>query len=136
MATQNGKLLFETEFPVRWGDMDSMGHVNNVMYFRYFEQARLDWYEQLGLDNLTPERIKFVIVDNHAEYLKPVVYPMHVKVQMFGHSPGKSSFISSYELTVSDVIYTRGSAKVVWIDTVAQKSVPLPDDVRALVSAE
>ena len=37
------KLVFETRFPVRWGDMDVMGHVNNTMYFRYMESARIDW---------------------------------------------------------------------------------------------
>lgn len=34
------KLVFETRFPVRWGDMDAMGHVNNTVYFRYLETAR------------------------------------------------------------------------------------------------
>ena len=35
--------------PIRWGDMDAFGHVNNTVYFRYMEQVRISWFEQLGL---------------------------------------------------------------------------------------
>src|SRR5438552_8144311 len=37
------KLVHSTRMPIRWGDMDAMGHVNNTVYFRYMEQARIDW---------------------------------------------------------------------------------------------
>ena len=136
MENPDAKFLYQSDFPIRWGDMDSMGHVNNVMYFRYFEQVRLEWYEQAGFDPLPSKTSGIVIVDNHAEYLKPLTYPMHVNVKMFAHSPGRSSFISSYLLTVDDVLFTRASAKVVWIDPVAGKSVPLPERVRRLLTSE
>ena len=42
------KLTNEMVIPVRWGDMDAMGHVNNTVYFRYFEVARLDWLFRVG----------------------------------------------------------------------------------------
>jgi len=113
-----------------------MGHVNNAMYFRYFEMVRMEWYAQAGFAALPSENQGIVIVDNHAEYLKPVSYPMHVNVQMYGHSPSRSSFISTYLLSVDDVLFTRGSAKVVWIDTVLGKSISLPDDVREFLTRE
>lgn len=49
------KLVFETRFPVRWGDMDAMGHVNNTVYFRYLETARIDWMVSVGC-NPDPDR--------------------------------------------------------------------------------
>jgi acyl-CoA thioester hydrolase len=136
MANSEGKLLYQSDFPIRWGDMDAMGHVNNVMYFRYFEQVRMEWYDQSGFALRSSDNQGIVIVDNHAEYLKPVTHPMHINVQMFGHSPGRSSFISSYLLTVDGVLFTRGSAKVVWIDTALGKSIALPSDVRDLLTTE
>lgn len=42
------KLIYATILPVRWGDMDAMNHVNNTVYFRYMEQARIEWLESLG----------------------------------------------------------------------------------------
>lgn len=134
MPIPEAQFLYQLDFPVRWGDMDALGHVNNIMYFRYFEQARLQWLEHIGFATLGTDTEGMVIVDNHAEYLKPVVYPMDVSVTVHGHSPGRSSFISVYTLTVDDVVFTRGSAKVVWVDTALNKSIPLPDSVRALVS--
>jgi len=134
MLNPEGNYLHQVQFPVRWGDMDALGHINNIVYFQYFEIVRLDWYEQAGFLPLGTSTEGTVIVDNHAQYLKPVVYPAIVTVRMGGHSPGRSSFISTYTLCVDDEVYTRGSAKVVWIDTVAGKSMPLPEAVRAQVT--
>ena len=128
-----GKLLYQLSLPIRWGDMDALGHVNNIMYFRYFEQARLNWYESLGCTALGTETTGLVIVDNHAEYLKPLVYPANITVSMGGHTPGRSSFISSYTISDETQLYTKGSAKVVWIDIANNKSTALPDEVRDLL---
>ena len=43
------RLIHECLIPVRWGDMDAYGHVNNTLYFRYMETARCDWLESVGL---------------------------------------------------------------------------------------
>lgn len=132
--TLPGRALYHSEFSLRWGDMDALGHINNIMYFRYFEQVRIEWYESLNFGKLEKTTSGMVIVDNHAEYLKPLVYPQQIQVHMAGHTPGRSSFVSTYTITAGDVLYSRGSARVVWVGQAAGKSVPLPDKVRALVS--
>lgn len=134
-----GKLLYEMEIPVRWGDMDALGHVNNIMYFRYFETTRLNWFESLGFPPLASSKEGLVIVDNHAEYLEPVVYPATMLIRMGGHSPGRSSFVSTYTISVHDgnqneKLMTRGSARIVWIDSSAMKSTPLPEKLKALLA--
>jgi acyl-CoA thioester hydrolase len=49
MAMPEGYVLLgRTRMPLRWGDMDAMGHVNNTVYFRYLEQARIELFEMLG----------------------------------------------------------------------------------------
>ncbi|ASJ76685.1 acyl-CoA thioesterase [Granulosicoccus antarcticus] len=131
-----GKLLYQCDFPIRWGDMDALGHVNNTVYFRYFEQTRLEWYEQSGFGSLSSKDKSILIVDNHAEYLKPVVYPAHVTIRMGAHSPGRSSFISTYTLAVGDVLYTRASSKVVWVDIKAGKSTPMPEAAREMFASD
>ena len=42
-------LVYQMEIPIRWGDMDAMGHVNNTVYFRYMEQARISWFDAMQL---------------------------------------------------------------------------------------
>lgn len=62
---------------VAWGDMDVFGHVNNAMYYRYIESARLAY---LGKLNIFDEDILTVVASNQCRYLKPVVYPDQLKV--------------------------------------------------------
>jgi len=136
MDQQAGNKLFELDIPVRWGDMDALGHVNNIMYFRYFEQVRMSWYESVGYDATAYNGTGILIVDNHAEYLKPLVSPAVASITMTGHSPGRSSFVSEYWLTWNNTLFTRGKSKIVWVDYTKGKSVPLPDAIRALVESE
>ena len=42
------KLVHQMEIPIRWGDMDAMGHVNNTVYFRYLETLRIEWFRSIG----------------------------------------------------------------------------------------
>jgi len=131
-----GMPLNELTMPVRWGDMDALGHINNIMYFRFFETVRLDWFEKLGNAPLGVADEGLVIVDNHAEYLVPVVYPANLVVRMGAHSPGRSSFVSTYTITVDNTLTTRGSARIVWIDNRTMKSTPMSDHVKQLVGKE
>jgi len=133
MSLPDGTPLYHIEFAIRWGDMDSLGHVNNIMYFRYFEQIRLEWYASMGFASLEETQEGMLIVDNHAEYLKPLVYPAHIHVHMAGHSPGRSSFVSTYTITSGETLFTRGSSKVVWVNRLKGKSTRLPDSVRNLL---
>jgi len=127
-----GVPLHQMDIVVKWGDMDALGHVNNAQYFRYFEQVRLDWYYNAGCGVLGSTSDGFVIVNNYAEYRRAVEWPATVNIRMAGHSPGRSSFISTYTLCVGDDLYTTASSKVVWVDTQRNKSIPLPAKVRAL----
>ena len=56
------KLNFEMTIPIRWGDMDAMGHVNNTIYFRYLEIVRIEWMQSLGF-GMQKDREGFVIVN-------------------------------------------------------------------------
>lgn len=130
------KLVLTTSIPVRWGDMDAYRHVNNTIYFRYFEQARVEWLEQSGSTVSLENPIAPVIINASCTFLIPVNYPATVVVRMYLGEPGRSSVMTWYELGVEgdDRLFAEGAAKVVWMDPVTGKSVPLPDDVRAGVS--
>jgi len=131
-----GVLLHDMHLDLRWGDMDALGHVNNIMYFRFFETVRLQWYENLGYSPLGEGDEGLVIVDNHAEYLTPVVYPAKLHVRMGGHSPGRTSFVSTYTITVDNQLTTRGASRIVWVDNRVMKSKPLPPKLLQLLGSE
>jgi len=131
-----GVPLHELSIPVRWGDMDSLGHVNNIVYFQFFEAVRMDWFEQFRASHPETAEQGIVIVDNHAEYILPVVCPATAIVRMAAHSPRRSSFVSTYTITVDNTLTTRGNARIVWVSNADMKSMPLPERVRQLIDTE
>ena len=128
------KLIFTTTLPIRWGDMDAMGHVNNTVYFRYMEQARIEWFETLGYDTGQHAEEGPVIINASCTFLAPFVYPGNVEVRMFIGHPGRSSLPTHYEMRLvgEEQLYAHGDAKMVWINPASGRSIPLPDNMRAL----
>ena len=131
---EQAKLIYTTRMPVRWGDMDAYNHVNNTVYFRYLEQTRVEWLEQIGCRVSPDEPIGPVIINAACTFFAPVNYPATVVIKMYAGAPGRSSVMTWYELFVEgeDRVYCEGSAKTVWMDTRTGKSAPIPDVVRAL----
>ena len=121
--------------PIRWGDMDAMGHVNNTIYFRYMEQARISWFELLGV-RPSARGEGPVIINASCTFMKQLVYPGDVEVRTYAGKVGNSSFETWLEMRPSydpETVYAEGAAKVVWVDFERGKSVPLPDRIRRLV---
>lgn len=130
------KLVHELVFPIRWGDMDAMGHVNNTLYFRYLEMVRLDWFDAIGTPP-NPGGQGPVIVNAFCNFYRQLEYPGQVRAKHYVRNPGRSSFDTYVTLERVDrpgEIDAAGGAKIVWVDFPQQKSVPLPDFLRALVA--
>jgi acyl-CoA thioester hydrolase len=124
--TATHKPVHTTTLPIRWGDMDAQGHVNNTVYFRYMEQARVEWLERAREELGDFPGQGQVIVNASCTYLIPLTYPGTVEVRMFLGTPGRSSVESHYELWMDGRKYAEGAAKIVWIDLGTQRSAPLP----------
>jgi acyl-CoA thioester hydrolase len=121
--------------PIRWGDMDALGHVNNTVYFRFMEQARIEWLYTHRGDGSHAGGTGPVIVNASCTFLKPLVYPGDVEVRMYLGTPGRSSVPTHYELDANGERAAEGDAKMVWIDLGTGKSVPLPATLRAVAGA-
>lgn len=128
------KWVLTTRITVRWGDMDAYGHLNNTVYFRYFEQARVEWVEALGFPVRPDAEIGVVIVSADCTFRMPVNYPATAVIKVYAGQPGRTSVMNDYEFYVEgdDRLYAEGSAKLVWIDVPSGKAVALPDRVKAL----
>ncbi|WP_280525225.1 MULTISPECIES: acyl-CoA thioesterase [Pandoraea] len=132
------KEVFRMRMPIRWGDMDAFGHVNNTVYFRYMEQVRISWLESLNIaseESATGEGP--VIINAGMTFLRQLRYPGDIDCRMFVGEPGRSSIDTRFELRradTPDVLVAQGNAKIVWVNYKEEKSVPLPDGVRALMS--
>jgi len=125
------KLVHVERIAIRWGDMDAMGHVNNTVYFRYMEQARIGWFEALLPRGEAWAAIGIVIVNASCNFHRPINYPGTVEVKVFAGAPGGSSVPTFYELLLENEIYADGAATVVFVDAERQKPLRIPDGIRA-----
>ncbi|MBK7898095.1 MAG: acyl-CoA thioesterase [Azonexus sp.] len=131
------KLIHRSTIPIRWGDMDAYGHVNNTVYFRYMEIARIEWLEAMGY-GLDPAGEGPVIINASCTFLIPLTYPGSVEVLTYTAPPGRSSVQTRVEMrpSGSSALFAEGAAKVVWMDHRTGRSAPLPVPLRAALEAE
>lgn len=131
------KLVHQSLIPIRWGDMDAMGHVNNANYFRYMESVRIDWLEAIGASP-NPLGMGPVILNAFCNFHQSLVYPGQVRVKMYASDPGRSTFETWATMEYDHqpgVFYATGGATIVWVDHLLHKSAPLPDHIRQWVTA-
>lgn len=125
--------------PVAWGEMDSLGHVNNIMYFRYFETARIVYLEKSGLMEIMKRSgIGPILARTSATYKKPVYYPDTLSVGARVATIGTTSFIMEY-LVVSKALGAAafGDAVIVTYDYTRRAKANIPDEVvKAIESLE
>ena len=128
--THKPRLLVHTSRQaIRWSDMDMLGHVNNTSYFRYFEQARIEWTYGLHRPGEVYSATGPVIVNASCTFLVPLVYPGDIEVRMYLGEPGRTSIGSYYELAMNGRTHAEGAAKIVWIDLSTGRPVRLPDAI-------
>lgn len=133
--THKLRRLVHTEvIAMRWGDMDALGHVNNTVYFRYMEQTRIRFLEVAGVFYAEHPDQGMVIVNASCNFRKALVYPGVVEVRMYLGEPGRSSVESQYELRCNEELYADGAARMVWVDFQSNRSMALPERVRALLA--
>ena len=139
------KHVLTLAIPLRRSDMDGAGHVNNVRYFRFMEEARVAWYETADLagnvpgtsaqSKVLPENCSPVIVTATCSFIKALKFPGNALVDVSIGEPGRSSLTIWYTFRASyapDTVFAEGITKALWIDIVKEKSIPLPGPVRAL----
>jgi acyl-CoA thioester hydrolase len=125
------KLVHVESIPIRWGDMDAMGHVNNTVYFRYMEQARIGWYEALVPAAEAWTQTGIVIANASCNFKRALGYPGTVEVKLSIDPPGGSSVATFYEIRMDDTLYADGTAVVVFIDMKSQKPIRIPERIRS-----
>ena len=129
---QEKKFVHESIIPVRWGDMDALGHVNNAVYFRYIEQARINWLDSYRL-NIQRDGQGVVVVNAFCNFMKQINYPADLIVKTYIATPtrvGVDTFNLMSLTTDPDTVYAAGGATMVWVDFKAQKAISWPADMK------
>lgn len=121
---------------VAWGEMDSYGHVNNTVYFRYMENARLEYFRRLGWPvALPPQGIGPILQSTQCRFRKPLTWPDTIAIGARIPSVGTDRFTFEH-IIVSErlnAIAAEGSGIIVTFDYMANTKAPVPDDLRRLI---
>jgi acyl-CoA thioester hydrolase len=124
--------LFSTNIEVRFRDLDALGHVNNAVYFTYFEEGRKHFSKKVfGVSNISD--FKFIMAHIQCDFLRPIKFNDHVILQMWVKDIGTKSF--SFEYRIVDFsnetrVYATGESTQVCYDYDKNRSIEVPVKMR------
>ena len=133
--TTAAHLVVRLDVPVAWGEQDLFGHVNNIVYFRYFESVRMHYLERIGVMRSHQETGKGVILaSTTCDFKKPVTWPQQLTVRTGVVSVGHTSFTMDYLITDEQgVSVATGVSVLVMYDYTAGNKIRVTDEVRAAI---
>lgn len=138
MENALGRYPVSIVIPVAWGEMDAMQHVNNVVYLRWFESARIAYFAALGiaieLDG--SPKLRPILARSTIDYRAPVTFPDTVTVEATTKSFGTTSFVMGYRLSsaAQQRVVAEGDSVIVLLDGSGAKT-PLTDELKARIHA-
>jgi acyl-CoA thioester hydrolase len=124
---------------VRFGDLDAMRHLNNVVFLRYFETARIAFIRSLipGHSPARPESdpVGLIFAECHINYRAPVYFDEEVAVECSIGEVRRSAFQVLFRMTVADRLAADGYGWLVGFDYAKEHSAPLPERLKTVLEA-
>jgi acyl-CoA thioester hydrolase len=130
MQTFKEQYPIHTDISVAWADMDALQHVNNVVYLRYFEIARIDFLTKINLfDTINAKGTGPVISENSIRYKRPVTFPDTLTVSVDISDIKTDRFTMQYKVfsDAQQAITTTGYSTVVMFDFKTGQKAPITD---------
>jgi len=121
------------ELPVAWGEMDAFGHVNNIVYFRYFESARIAYFEKVGYLGVMEETsIGPILASTRCDFKRALTFPDRIAVGARVREMGEDRFWMDYRIISEKLkrIAAEGEGLIVSFDYKHGRKAPIPPEVR------
>jgi len=108
----------ELKLRIDWSEMDMFGHVNNVMYAKYMQAARVNFMEKVGIIKSYEEnRIGFMVAATSILFYKPLFYPGSIRIKTTVKETKNTSFILEHDiLNQENELCARGEDVIVYFD--------------------
>lgn len=124
--------VFKIRINVRFRDIDGMGHVNNAVYFTYFEEGRKAFFQSVSSGSGL-SIFPFILARIGCDFLSPVKLDTRLSLEMWVKEIGTKSFGLGYNLvddTDASVSYAKGQSVQVCFDYAQNKSIAVPDELK------
>ncbi|MDB5226943.1 MAG: putative thioesterase [Bacteroidota bacterium] len=130
---QNIKYPFPVKQEILWGEMDGFNHINNVIYFRYFETGRVHFMYESGIwQMLLDEGVYIVVGKLDCNFIQPLIYPNEIEISVGIKAVGNTSFTVHQKVTsLSKGLCAHGDAIIVGTDPETGLKKPWNDKLRA-----
>ncbi len=125
------------DIQIAWGEMDALQHVNNMVYFRYFESVRVVYLEKIDfLATVNTSGVGPILASTRCRYKIPLTFPDLIRVGARADRMEKDRFFMKYAIASSKYqkIAALGEAEVVAFDYRNQVKTTLPEIVRVRIS--
>lgn len=126
------------ELPVFWGDMDYFRHLNNIIFFRYFESARIEYLQRIGFREQDAHTgLGPILHSTHARFRRPIEWPDTVLVAARTVEVGDDRFTQEYRLVsrAQGEVAADGGGILVAFDYAAGRKAALPESVKNAIRA-
>jgi acyl-CoA thioester hydrolase len=123
-------------WPVQWGDQDLFGHVNNTVYFRWYESARIAYLDRIGVsDMMDRERVGPILAAISCNYRRQLNFPDTVEIGSRITRIGRSSATMTHAIWSQQqrALVADGESTIVMFDYHTQRPVPVPDSIRQAI---
>ncbi len=128
---------FVVDLNIEWGDMDALQHVNNIEYFKYFQVARIAYFEKIDSESVMGEkRISSILASTQCKFIYPLAYPDSISVGVRVDTMADQHFTMKYDVISHkhQRLAAIGDAKVVMFDYVNNKKVSIPNEIRKTIT--
>ena len=121
-----------TTIDTRWMDNDAYGHVNNVVYYSFFDTAVNRWLIESGVLDIAQSAAIGLVVETQCRYLAPLTFPDRVTAGLRIAHLGRSSVRYELGLFRNDDVHAAAAGHFVhvYVDRESRRSVPIPETVR------
>ena len=127
---------FVVDLNIEWGDMDALQHVNNIEYFKYFQVARIAYFEKINSDSVFGETpIPLILASTQCKFIYPLTFPDSVSVGVRVDAMADQYFTMKYAVVSQkhQRLAAIGDAKVVMFDYVNNKKASIPSEIRKTI---
>ena len=125
-------------WPVAWGDMDAFNHVNNTVYFRYFEHIRITCFEKIGFTaHMQTHQVGPILARTSCVFRLPLTYPDTVLCETRIDEIGDDRFTMKYRVSSQSkgAVAAEGDGRIICYDYANGRKTALPDSVRQALMA-
>lgn len=135
MSLESNNFHVKLTLRLDWSEMDMFGHINNVMFMKFIQASRVNYWEKIGIDqDFRKTGIGPMLASTSCQFKKPLFYPGNILVEASVISIGNTSFKLNHRIwDQKGELAATGEDVVVLFDFNKNEKVVIPEEIRKMI---